>query len=342
MAQRGSHSVTHHRHPQPISTALPACSRKAALHMPRTKGSYAPYCWTEKPFTSDIPPGKQALATELQGLCRLLALEPDGSAPTQGRAADRFHVSETSLSRYLSGKYLPGLTVIREIHAAVHGAEGAGATLARLEKLHAAAEAEHCHGCVELRQQVNTNTAELSRAQAELAAAEEETAALRKGAAALRRDVRAMESREGRALKRTTRRAIRAGQRSRQRTRQDTALLPVPRPRGDRQQSNPEMRAALSVAHQAGDLLSRGRQDGALALLRQSAGVISPAETAALVHVLRENQLNDLADTLIHIYGRDNSDPDVMQAATHLHGNGNPADAAALLQAALSTRTSAS
>ncbi|MEW2161907.1 helix-turn-helix transcriptional regulator [Streptomyces sp. NPDC007084] len=310
--------------------------------MPRAKGSYAPYCWAEKPFASDISPGKRALATELQRLCRLLALEPDGSAPTQKQAAARLHVSETSLSRYLSGKYLPGQAVLRTIHTAVDGIEGADVTLSHLEKLHAAADAEQCRACVELRRQVTAGAVELGSTRAERDAAQQEASALHKRATALKHQVRALEAREGRALKRTARRAIRAGQRSRQSARQDAALLPVPRSKGDRQQRIPEMRAALHVARQAGDLQSSGRQDGALSLLRQSAEVISPAETATLVHVLRETQLDDLASTLIHIYGRDNSDPDVMRAAAHLHQNGNPDDAAALLQAALTTRTGTS
>jgi len=320
--------------------------------MPRAKGSHAPYCWTAKELSSDVPPGKRALAAELQRLCRLLALEPNGSAPTQKQAADRLHVSDTSLSRYLSTEYLPDIAIVRLLHATASadagGTEKAGITLTDLEKLHAAAATEQCGGCVKLReeaaalrQQASENATELDNVQVRLGTSKEEAAALRKGTAALKREVQTLKAREGRALKTTARRAIRAGQRQRLAARRDTALLPVPPPRGDRQQSNPEKRAALSVARQAEALQNGGRQDVALALLRHSAEVLSPAEAATLVYVLRESQLDELAGTLIHIYGRDNPDPDVMRAAAKLHQQGAPDDAAALLQAALSTRTGA-
>lgn len=303
-----------------------------------------------KELGSDVPPGRRALAAELQRLCRLLALESDGSAPTQLQAAGRLHVSDTSLSRFLSARYLPDIAIVRALHAAVNTdvgrAEKAGITLAGLKELHSAAAAEQCGSCVKLRgevaasrQQASESTIELSNIQAELSAAQKEAAVLREGAAVLEREVQALKAREMRALKTTTRRAIRAGQRSPLATRRDAALLPVPPRRGDRQQSNPAKRAALHVARQAEALQSGGRQDGALALLRHSAEVLSPVETAALVNVLRESQLDELAGTLIHIYGRDNPDPDVMRAAAELHQHGAPADAAALLQAALSTRT---
>ncbi|WP_307043272.1 hypothetical protein [Streptomyces achromogenes] len=190
-----------------------------------------------------------------------------------------------------------------------------------------------------MRKETATLQEETATLRKENTALQEETANLKHGVQALKHGVQALKAREGRALKSTARRAIRAGQRSRQTARRDAAQLPVPPRRGDRQLSNPEKRAALSVALQAGALQNGGRQDRALSLLRHSAEVLSPAETATLMFVLRESQLDDLAGTLIHIYGRDNSDPDIMQAAARLHQHGAPDDAAALLQAALSTRT---
>ncbi|MDX3113504.1 hypothetical protein [Streptomyces scabiei] len=190
-----------------------------------------------------------------------------------------------------------------------------------------------------MRAELDSTRAKFDSTLAELDSIREEAATLREGVTALKHEVHVLKVREGRAVKSTARRAIRAGQRSRQTARRDAAQLPVPPRRGDRQLSNPEQRAALSVALQAGALQNGGRQDRALSLLRHSAEVLSPAETATLMFVLRESQLDDLAGTLIHIYGRDNSDPDVMQAAARLHQHGAPDDAAALLQAALSTRT---
>ena len=114
-----------------------------------------PYCWTVKEFGSDVPPGKRALAAELQKLCRLLALEPNGSAPTQKQAADRLHTCETSLSRFLRAEYLPDITIVRLIHeAATNGAGGeekVGITFADLEDLHSTATAEQqCGDCARL------------------------------------------------------------------------------------------------------------------------------------------------------------------------------------------------
>ncbi|WP_328502958.1 hypothetical protein OG828_30805 [Streptomyces sp. NBC_00457] len=319
--------------------------------MPRAKGSLTPYAWTaKKEFGSDVPPGKRALAAQLQKLCRLLALNPDGSAPTQQQAADRLHTGDTSLSRYLTAEYLPDIGIVRDLHAmaSAGGVEEVGITLAELEKLHSEAAAEQCDDCVKLRyevvelqQQTVESSVELSAVQDELNAVQKEAAALREGAAALKREVQELRAREVRTLKTSARRAIRAGQRSRLTARADAALLPVPPRRGDRQQSNPEKRAALTVARQAEALQNGGRQDGVLALLRHSAEVLSPAEAAALVCVLREGQLDELAGTLIHIYGRDNPDPHVMRAAAQLHQHGAPDDAAALLQAALSMRQGA-
>lgn len=315
--------------------------------MSRAKGGRTPYSWTTKEFGSDVPPGRRALATELQRLCRLLALNPDGSAPTQKQAADRLPVSDTSLSRFLSAAYLPGIAIVGSLHAVASadagGVERVGITLADLEKLHFQAAAEQCGDCVRLRSEVSTlrlqaaeRVVELVAVQAELNATEKEATVLREEAAALKREMQALEM-----LKSSPQSGIRAGQRSRPAPQPDAALLPVPLRRGDRQQSNPEMRAALNVARQAGALQTGGRQDGALALLHHSAEVLSPAETATLVCVLREGQLDELAGTLIHIYGRDNPDPRVMQAAAQLHQRGAPGDAAALLRAALSTRQGA-
>ncbi|WP_393082566.1 hypothetical protein [Streptomyces sp. LN704] len=325
--------------------------------MPRAKGSLTPYCWTEKDIASDVPPGKRALAAELQRLCRFLALESDGSAPTQKQAADRLHVGDTSLSRYLSALYLPGIDIVRGLYSTASadagGAEKTGITLARLESLHSAADAEQCHGCVKSRrdalalQQQNSETAAaLDVARAELdavhegaAARREEILGLQREVQTLRVEVQTLKARESHSFKSGARRAIRAGQRSRLAAEKGAALLPVPPRRGDRQQSNPEKRAASNVARQAAALQNGGRQDGALALLRHSADVLSPVEAATLVSALRESQLDELAGTLIHIYGRDNPDLDVMRAAAQLHHHGAPDDAATLLQVALATRT---
>jgi chromosome segregation ATPase len=157
-----------------------------------------------------------------------------------------------------------------------------------------------------LRQQASDSGDELNTIQVELGIAKEETAALREEAVVLKHEVRTLKA-EVQTLKAREGRALKATARR---------------------------------AIRAGQRSRRAARADA-ALLRHSVEVLSPAETAALVCVLREGQLDELARTLIHIYGRDNPDLHVMRAAAQLHRHGAPDDAAALLRAALSTRQGA-
>jgi hypothetical protein len=51
--------------------------------------------------------------------------------------------------------------------------------------------------------------------------------------------------------------------------------------------------------------------------------------------MLRQQRQDHLADNLIHIYGRDQEDRDVMHVAMELHDQGAISDAGAVLRAAL-------
>ncbi|ANP55314.1 DNA repair exonuclease SbcCD ATPase subunit [Streptomyces griseochromogenes] len=130
-------------------------------------------------------------------------------------------------------------------------------------------------------------------------------------------------------------RATRAGLQARLAAQASLTLLPVPRRRGDRQQSGIDASAARRVAQQAAELHDDGRQGAALSLLRHTTDVLSPLETATLLQALRRQQQNKLADNVIHIYGRDHHDQDVLQVTLELHKLGAPDDAGALLRAAL-------
>ncbi|OOQ52218.1 hypothetical protein AFM16_14965 [Streptomyces antibioticus] len=69
-----------------------------------------------------------------------------------------------------------------------------------------------------------------------------------------------------------------------------------------------------------------------LSLLHHTVRTLSHAEIASLMCLLRHQQERELADNLIHIYGRDQSHQDVIQVALHLHERGAPDDAGTLLR----------
>ncbi|WP_229900012.1 hypothetical protein, partial [Streptomyces capoamus] len=107
------------------------------------------------------------------------------------------------------------------------------------------------------------------------------------------------------------------------------------RPR-DRQLSTRDVSAARQLVAQAEELDSSGREDLAFMLLRQSTTeLLSPAETALVVVGLRLRGRDGLADDLIHAYGRDQGNQDVMAVAMELHEKGAPDDAGTVLRAAL-------
>jgi hypothetical protein len=89
------------------------------------------------------------------------------------------------------------------------------------------------------------------------------------------------------------------------------------------------------VAKRAAELRGNGKQEAALTLLRHTTEVLSPVETATLFRALRHHQQSELLDNLIHIYGRDHQDQEVMHVTWELHKQGCPDDAGALLQAAI-------
>ncbi|MFC7510980.1 helix-turn-helix domain-containing protein [Streptomyces thermocarboxydus] len=80
--------------------------------MAARSNSGEPFAWTEKDFHDGASPVRQQLAVALRRLCRHLAIKSsDGGTvftrPTQAQAAKYLHVSESSLTRYLTGQYVP-------------------------------------------------------------------------------------------------------------------------------------------------------------------------------------------------------------------------------------------
>jgi transcriptional regulator with XRE-family HTH domain len=308
--------------------------------MAARSSSRRPFAWTEKRFGEDVLPDKRRLAAELQGICRHLVIRaPDGMAlthPTQAQAARHLNISETALSRYLHGQHVPPDKVTSFIFdTACHDAGEAknlGITKGQLLELRARAEQERCGNCSRHREAVRTAGQKLKAMQENQErlerTAEEKDRALREAreqASALKH-----EAQRAKAAQPVTE----AGPHEDWRASRTASLLPVPRRQGDRQQSKNETAAAQNIASRAKELLDGGRPDSTLALLRHTTEAYTPAEMALLVALLRTGGHHVLADNLVHIYGRDRSDGDVVRGALMLHEHEAVADAEMLLRAA--------
>lgn len=291
--------------------------------------------WVNKELQDDVPPGRRALAIALQGLC--YHLRPEISATSAGKplsqtsAATRLFSNASSLSRFLSGKTIPGPEFIEKLHkeacSDAGGAEEAvGVTLDELTDLRTRAAAERrCHTCAALSKRIDSLTRQLHAAQSDCASLQERAAEL----VSMRHKVATLEATI------TELDATRAGLQARLAAHSPRKPLPVPRRKGDRQRMRKDVAAVRQLAEQAKEMHREGRQDAALTLLRQTTEVLSPVETAIVLRLLRQQQQDRLADNLIHIYGRDQAEHDIMQVAIELHEQGSPDDAGAILRAAL-------
>ncbi|WP_165430280.1 helix-turn-helix transcriptional regulator [Streptomyces sp. BK239] len=310
---------------------------------------------------------------QIQRLCRYLTGESGTKRgipePTQAQAARRLGVSEASLSRFLSGKSVPALEILERIYTYARADANDGfpvdVTRAKLRKLRERANADHCHGCVALRAELeNMRTARDAQATdthakggstegAGQTSLQEQQLRLRFHAMEAERDEMARQRdhrRQGcdrhtaeidrlsneiaRLRLLVLRSASRAGSGSSPAAAAtgEAGPLPVPRGTGDRQRSSADEHAAWNVAAKADALQASSRQGAALPLLHHTAHRFSHAEVAALLCLLRHQQERELADNLIHIYGRDRSHQDVVRVALELHERGAPGDAGALLR----------
>ncbi|MET9077656.1 helix-turn-helix transcriptional regulator [Streptomyces sp. NPDC004232] len=320
-------------------------------------GSQARYRWLDpgKGFPDEVLPRKRQLASALRALCCLLRSEDPGKSGSrplkQAEAAKRLGCTADMLSRYLNSPRIPSQDFVERLYkeacadAAASG-QDVGITSEELLVLRARALGEQagCEHCQELGRRIDSLTEQLNapcpacaaherdqevrRRQRKRAAAQLRSA--RKEAAGLRAMLADMKVELAEKL------AAEAGLREGPAAKAAGALLPVPRRTRDRQQNTKEVLAARRLVAQAEELDSSGREDLAFTLLRQSTTeVLTPAETALVMVELRHREQDRLADGLVHAYGRDQENRDVMAVALELHENGATDDAGAMLRAAL-------
>ncbi|MER6749709.1 hypothetical protein [Streptomyces fungicidicus] len=308
--------------------------------MAARSSSRPPFAWTKKDLHESVLPDKRRLAVTLQKICRHLVIKSADGAPvthpTQAQAAKHMNIGETSLTRYLTGQYVPPAQVTASLFDTAcldaGGEQNLGITKVELLELRARAEQERCGNCARNREEARAAGLRL-RASRETQERLERTAeeqgerlrVLRQRAAVLEQ-----EAQQARAIQP----CAEAGPRQGWQAVQTATPLPVSRRQGDRQQSGNDVAAAQVIARRAEELLRSGRPDGTLALLRNTAEAYTATEIALLVALLRTNGQNQLAGNLVHIYGRDRSDRDVVRAALKLHEQDVVADAEALLRAA--------
>lgn len=306
--------------------------------MAARSNSGEPFAWTKKDFHNNASPVRRQLATALRKVCRHLAVtSPDGATvlthPTQAQAAKYLHVSESSLTRYLTGQYVPpeeAATSIFEIACRDAGGEqGLGVTKKHLLDLRAQAEQERCANCARHREDART-------ARQELEASLEEQKRLTKEAEDQGAELRTLRQRYSALMRETLRirRSVDAGPRNRRPEELTATPLPVPQQNRDRQRSMKDASAAQRIRRRAEELAGGGQPDRVLALLRHTVEACTSQEMALLVAMLRSSGQDELAGNFVHIYARDRSDRDVLRAALVLHEQDVVADAEALLRAA--------
>ncbi|MBJ6645854.1 hypothetical protein [Streptomyces sp. BSE7-9] len=306
--------------------------------MAARSSSRQPFAWTRKDFYNEASPGRRQLAEALQRVCRHLIIKsPDGSTvlthPTQAQAAKHLYVGETSLTRYLTGQYVPSRETITSIYETAcrdaGGEQSLGVTKEYLLELRACAEQERCGSCARHREEARA-------ARQERAAVLEDQKRLTDKAENLAAEFRELRRRYS-LLKQETLRirpAAEAGPRNRQPEELAATPLPVPSRNGDRQRSMKDVSAAQRIRRRAEELAGGGQPDRVLALLRHTVEACTSQEMALLVALLRSRGQDELAGNFVHIYARDRSYRDVLRAALVLHEQDVVADAEALLRAA--------
>lgn len=249
-----------------------------------------------------LPPGRQHLARTLTALYRKFRPE----APSLSSLAElllkqhRYATNKGSLSKYFNGKVVPDAHFGRHLYTRAVAAAGSpaavGLTLRDVEKAHAEAEptSRICKECP----------------------------GLRRRNASLRKENELMHEREAglvQELTKVQRRAVHP---------------PVPVSAGDRRRSQNDITGAKRIAKIAAELRYQGKPDEALALLADTAGSLTPLESAASIVILRGQHEKELADAMLCIYGRERPEQEIIQAAVKLHDSGMASDAAAMLRAA--------
>ncbi|MGW6740963.1 hypothetical protein ACWGDX_09515 [Streptomyces sp. NPDC055025] len=246
----------------------------------------------------DLPPGRLELVHALKKLYSCL-----GSCTQAGtalRLTEKGHtVTKGQISRYLNGNMLPNAKFVEALYdlaVATAGNNPGGMTRQQVLSLHGSAEPTRCGTCRQTRQRNRV----LAKENEELKAAE----------AGLRAQLTTAQRRE--------------------------TPLPVPRRERDRQRRSSDVRAARQIAKQAASLQDAGDPGAALAMLLDTVGTLTPVEGAMSAKILRAEKRDQLADTLLHVYGRERREGDVLWMALKLHEQGLMNDVAVVLRAATS------
>ncbi|GGU87755.1 hypothetical protein GCM10010275_24770 [Streptomyces litmocidini] len=251
----------------------------------------------------NLPPGRRNLARHLAALYEHLGTQTLRHAADH-LAARGYKKDPSEISRYLNGERLPPASFVAALYDAAaamladSGHESVSMTKEHVHEVHAAAEPRLCRSCAKLRRRIRKLQADVKRLH-----------------------------------------ALRAGLQAGLETAQSTgpgepAPLPVPPSDGDRQQTAQDVAAARQVASRAGQLQEEGAQGEALSYLQQTSEVLTPVESAAALVLLRRQRQDQLAETLIQMYGRDQADRDVLRVALELHRYGQMDDVGAILRAA--------
>ncbi|MFI5809101.1 hypothetical protein [Streptomyces sp. NPDC051561] len=253
-------------------------------------------------ISPDLPDGRRRLAETLKSLYQhIRPVAPSLRALQRLLLTEHgYAVNRGGLSRYFNGRVVPDRRFGEVLYAAASKAAGkpasVGFTLEEVWEAHDQAEptSSICKECPDLRRQNDT--------------LRKENGTLLKEQAGLLQSLAS------------------AHQRS--------TPPPVPLRGGDRRRFRSDIEGAKHIAKSAAILHYRGKRDAALAMLMDTAGALTPLESAASIAVLRAERDTQLADTLIHIYGDERTDSEIIEVALALHDQGMSGDAEAVLRSA--------
>ncbi|MBB4893846.1 hypothetical protein FHS39_002880 [Streptomyces olivoverticillatus] len=246
--------------------------------------------------SKDLPPGRYRLAQVLVALYGHMDM-PSLRRAAQHLATKGYTKDPSELSRYFNGERLPPEGFVQRLYeTAVEeaGVAAVGLTWEQVQEAHAGAEPSLCQTCPKLRRENRTLKGRLKKLRADKAGLESALAAAK----------------------------------------ERQAFLPVPSPTGDRQERARDVAAACQIIHRVEELQTRGEEGAAFDWVRETAELLTPAESAATLVLLRQQQEEQLAEALIQICGRDHPGDKVIRVALELHDYGLSEDAGAVLRAA--------
>lgn len=250
---------------------------------------------------SALPPERRRCARLLVSLYKRVgtATLKDASALLGSRGLTASECEISYISRCLNGNRVPSTQFVNQLYKlAAERANGLPLDVSFQDALsiHQQAQMRMCRSCVRLRRMNHSLRGEVKR--------------LRRSRAGLKSVPQTIEL--------------------------PATPLPVPLEEGDRQRRAKDVAVAMQLAIRAQELHDHDERDAAVGLLGDTAEVLTPAESAAAIVLLRGQHQDRLAEALIRMYGRDQSEKDVMRVAIELHEYGRSDDAGAILRAAVS------